>query len=92
MNTHTSPISVAVPVDLLVRVRSSELVQAKVGDFQDESRIDHAVRGLEITVTLNLRCVKIRHATDDIVYQGSPEHAIELYLLVLQYILSDSKR
>lgn len=77
IKTHTSPISVAVSIDVRFRVCSSELVQTEIGDFQDESRIDHAVRRLEITVTLDFRCVEINHAADDIVYQGSPEHAIE---------------
>lgn len=42
-------------------------------------------------MTLHFRRMEIRHAAHDIVYQGSSEYAIELYLLVLQYILIDNK-
>jgi len=83
LQTRTSPIGVAVLVVVPVRIRaSSQLVQTEVSDFQDESRIDDAVRRLEITVTLHFRRVEIHHAAHDIVYQGSSEHAIELYLFV----------
>lgn len=62
-------------------------METEVSDLQDETRIDDAVGGLEVTVALHLRGVKVRHAAYDVVYQGSSEHAIELYLLVLQYVL-----
>jgi len=79
LQTRTPPIGVAVLVVVSIRVRaSSQLVQTEVSDFQDESRIHDAVRRLEITVTLHFRRVEIHHATHDVVYQGSSEHAIEL--------------
>jgi hypothetical protein len=43
-------------------------------------------------VALHFRCMEIRHAANDVVYQRHFEHAIQVYLLVLQYILPNSRK
>jgi len=93
VNAHTPPISIAALVDVRVHpVGPPQLVQPEVGDLQDESRINDAIRGLEVTVALHFRCMEIRHAANDVVYQRYFKHAVQVYLLVLQYILSNSRK
>lgn len=84
----TSPISVTILVNFLAGIRPSQLVQSKVRNFKDEPRIDHAVGGLEVAVTLQLGRVKIRHSSNDIVDERSSKHAVQFDLIVFQYVLS----
>jgi len=67
-------------------------MQPEIGDLQDESRINDAIRGLEVTVALHFRCMEVRHAANDVVYQRYFKHAVQIYLLVLQYILSNNRK
>lgn len=63
-------------------------MQSKVRDFKDEPRIDHAVGGFEVAVTLQLGRVKIRHSSNDIVDERSSKNAVQFDLIVFQYVLS----
>lgn len=63
INVQTFPVRVRIAVTVgLVGMVIPKTPQPKVGDFQDESAVNHAVTGLETTVRTELAAVQVTHS------------------------------
>ena len=57
--------------------------QTEVGNFHGETAVDHAIRAVQVAVTLELAAVQEHHAFDDVVDQVILEVGLELDLSIL---------